>query len=91
LRPVIGREGREAGREILEGEGEAGDEDLGESRRRWRRMNQGSWDGFLQANLSYVGGRFISLSIGCEFIVRMYCGLRIEHINLTDKLQFIES
>jgi len=26
-------------------------------------------DGYLQVNLSYLGGRFISLSIGCEFIV----------------------
>jgi len=34
-------------------------------------------DGFLQDSLSYLGGRLISLSTGCEFIVWMYCGLRI--------------
>lgn len=31
-------------------------------------------DGFLQVNL---GGRFISLSIGTEFIVWTYCELRV--------------
>jgi len=27
--------------------------------------------------ISYLGGRFISLSTDCKFIVWMYCGLRI--------------
>lgn len=84
-RPVIEQEGREAETEILEGEGEAVEKELGESRWRWRRMSQilmvlycqGSWDGFLSANLSYLVGHFITLSIGCEFFVWMYCVFRI--------------
>lgn len=40
-------------------------------------------DGFLQDNLSYLGGQFISISIGSEFIVCTFCGLEFTDINLS--------
>jgi len=32
-------------------------------------------DGLLRDNLSYLGGQFISMSIGSEFIVWTFCGV----------------
>ena len=37
--------------------------------------------------MSYLGGQFISISIGSEFIVWAFCGVRVTDINLTYKFQ----
>lgn len=40
---------------------------------------------------SCLGGQFLSLLIGSEFTPWMYRRLRIQHINLVVRLQFVES
>lgn len=44
-------------------------------------------DAFLEDNLSYLAGQFISILIGSVFIVCAFCGVRIYDMNLMDKLQ----
>jgi len=51
-----------------------------EPRRRQRRITQvcvALKDGLLQGNLSYLGGQFISILIGSEFIVWTFCGVSL--------------
>jgi len=67
----------------------------GQSFYKVRERRKGNQDGdqsrWSRSILSCLGGRFLSFLVGSEFILGMYCGLRIKHVNLIDGLQFVES